>query len=216
MRDEVRKIVGPQWSLGGWCCLTKALEMYDRLQELSLSFACPLQCVEVGVYEGKSLFVQAVALRDSNYGGMITGIDPYTVEANVEGFDLDDHNQKAHVDWWTESANLKGALKKCQREIVAHKLGQWCELVVSTAEDFFVQNSSFTKLHWIHLDDAHSPTTSLRNAQLLVPYLLPGGILCVDDVHWPTMQPALAWIAERLEKVAEHDADGMQWAFFRN
>lgn len=220
MRDEAIQIVScgtpHAWNLGGWCVPTKALDLYDHIQELSAQLARPLRCLEVGVYHGKSLFVQAVALRDSPHGGFITGVDPYTLEGVAEGFDMNVPEQRLHVDWWRANANLAAAQEICERERLARELGDWCKLVVQTPEDY-LRNAGpqHLKYDWIHLDDAHSPTGTLRNAQLLVPLLAPDGVFVVDDVHWPTMQPAMKWIESALRLVSEKASDGMQWAFFQ-
>ncbi len=223
MRDEVRKIVGASyacngkpalpgaWDLGGWCCEAKALEMYDVIQEASAHFGCPLQAVELGVFEGKSLFVQAHALKCSPHGGSVVGIDPCSVPACQEGFDLADRDQKAHVDWWS-GLNLQNVEARCRGEIYARRLGQWCELRTAMPDDLA---SEYNALHWLHLDDSHSPVASLRNAQVWCPKVVPGGLIVVDDVHWRSMQPARRWIAANYEKVSKGSDEGMQWEFYR-
>jgi len=78
-------------SLEGWCSFDKANKLYQLVIENK-----PKVIVEIGVFGGKSLFSQALALQENNFG-KIYGIDPWSKEASIE-------NLKDPIDikWWSE------------------------------------------------------------------------------------------------------------------
>ncbi len=206
-----RSAVADAWDLDGWCPAAKGLDIFQRIQQLSEEQARPLTCIELGVFAGKSLFCQAVALQHCHFGGFVTGIDPYSPEACAEGFDLQSHTQREHVEWWLHNSDLATIERSCRQVIIQRHLGQFCQ-VVTGMPDVWVDHSP--RLHWLHLDDCHSPVASLRNAQAWVPKLLPGGLLMLDDAHWPTMRTTRNWIAERLTLISERRSEGHQWEVY--
>src|SRR5690348_13441140 len=100
----------PPIKLEGWTTPERGIEMAELIVEMK-----PKVVVEIGVFGGRSLIAQALAIRDNErrgYGkGMIYGIDPWKVDYALEGENVE--NQK----WWKENVDLHGIHKGCMDAI---------------------------------------------------------------------------------------------------
>ena len=83
-------------ALPGWCTVEKAHSLAKLIVERK-----PQLAVEIGIFGGRSLFAQAMALR-SNGSGIIYGIDPFEKEAALEG-----EKDPGNINWWTNSVDLE-------------------------------------------------------------------------------------------------------------
>lgn len=210
MRDEV---VHSNERINGWCPLEKAFALYDSVLALSAQFGCPITCVELGVFYGKSLVPMALALQDAapNHGIAI-GIDPFTQEAIAEG-KAGIGAEKIDVAWWHDNVDLEAARIGCIREIAARKLNRFCQLKVGMPEEFVDQVGP---IHLLHIDDNHTKIVSMRNATTWLPKVVPGGLIFVDDCNWQQLQYTRQYIAGECEP-PDHDVskDQQHWEVYR-
>lgn len=186
MRDELKKLIGDTVSkMEGWCSEEKAVAMAELILE---SF--PKTVVEIGIFGGRSLVPQAMALKEMG-AGVIYGMDPWQLDAAIEG-----DNGKVNDDWWIKNVKLNEIHQLCMAEIWNHKLEQSC-VVIRSGSQFCV--NLFRKIDILHIDGNHSELTSCRDVQLYVPKVRKGGFIWFDDTDWSTTKKAV----QMLEKVAD-------------
>jgi hypothetical protein len=172
----------------GWCTLEKAMAMAGLILGVK-----PAVVVELGVFGGKSLIPQALALQSLG-SGVIYGIDPWENAACVEG-----ENDKANDEWW-QGVPLQQVFESCQELMRRFELSN-CHLLRQRSER--VATTFGDEIAVLHVDGNHSELASCRDVELWLPKVRPGGFVWADDANWPTTQKALGMIAEKCAKVAE-------------
>lgn len=210
-----QKAVEISQSIPGWCPYMKAWFIHEIITDLQGAFTEPLRCVELGVWWGASLLPAAFALRR----GKITGIDPYTKAAAVEGLGTEGDEGKHRAAWEGGTyGEWEAARAGCPNAIAANGLDAACELRVAMPDDIAGEfGGPAGGLHYLHIDDSHSTVTSVRNVKTWLPKLLPGGVLVLDDATWPTVQSARALIRAELECVEKwsDQSPGRRWETYR-
>jgi predicted O-methyltransferase YrrM len=144
----------------------------------------PQIVVEVGVFGGRSLFAQAFALRENGMG-IIWGIDPWSLDAALEG-DIGEANAK----WWTENINIEDIYLGFIRGVLEFQLTKWVRWVRERAEvaaPLFKDKS----VDMCHIDGNHSELCSCRDVMVWHRKLKPGGMLVMDDVQWDSVSRAI-------------------------
>jgi predicted O-methyltransferase YrrM len=147
----------------------------------------PQLLVEVGVFGGRSMFAMAMALRENGMGH-IWGIDPWTLEAALEG-DVGEENRK----WWSENMNLEEIYLGFLRAVLDLQLTKECRWVRArgiAASRMFADKS----VDLVHLDANHSEVSSCNEAEAWARKVKPGGFLVADDVDWSTVAKSLKMI----------------------
>lgn len=173
-------------TLQGWCTPEKAEAMARLIIETR-----PSVVVEIGVFGGRSLLPQAMALRVVN-SGKAFGIDPWSREACLEG-----KNDKANDDWWA-SINLDGVRHGCIAAIAAHNLQHWCALIHAHSAAVC---DCFSRIDVLHIDGTHSELASVRDVANYMPKVPAGGFIWMDDTDWPTTQKAVGMVTEACDEV---------------
>lgn len=186
LHDQVTAFVNAS---DGWTELSRCLEMVDLITEHK-----PEVVVEIGVFGGRTLIPQAMALK-ANGKGRIYGIDPWKLEPCLEG------ENEANRQWWS-----KVDLEEFQRRVINHiwrlELDQWATIIRSPSQyvsDLFAQWS----IDILYIDGCHSEIASSRDVILWTPKVKPEGFIHFDDCLWPSVQPALKLMAERCEVVKD-------------
>jgi predicted O-methyltransferase YrrM len=147
----------------------------------------PQLLVEVGIFGGRSMFAMAMALRENGMG-TIWGVDPWTLDAVLEG-DIGPENAK----WWTENVNLESIYEGFVRAVLDLGLFKQCRWVRergATVARMFNEKS----IDLLHLDANHSEAASCREVESWHKKLKPGGLLVADDVDWPSVAKSLKLI----------------------
>lgn len=144
----------------------------------------PQLLVEVGIFGGRSLFAQAMALRENGMG-IIWGIDPWSLDAALEG-DIGEEN----VRWWSSNMKLEDIYEGFIKAVMELKLLKECRWIRERGE---VACKLFNKqtIELCHLDANHSEFCSCRDVQIWHPKIKPGGFLVMDDTDWTTQSKAL-------------------------
>lgn len=188
MNDQLKKLIEETVpKMEGWCSEEKALAMAELVLEQK-----PLTVVEIGVFGGRSLIPQAMALRE-NGAGRIYGIDPWQLDAAIEG-----DNGKENDDWWIQNVKLNEIHQLCMTEIWKHQLEERC--VIIRAGSQYCTNL-FKKIDLLHIDGNHSELTSCRDVQLYGPKVRKGGFIWFDDTDWNTTKKAVQIMEEMADKV---------------
>lgn len=144
----------------------------------------PQLLVEVGVFGGRSLFAQAFALRENGMG-LIWGIDPWSIDAALEG-DIGEANTK----WWTENINIEDIYAGFVKAVIDLQLLKWVRWVRDRSE-FVARMFTDKTVDICHIDGNHSELCSCRDVQVWHRKIKPGGFLIMDDVQWDTVTKAL-------------------------
>lgn len=171
-------------TLEGWCTVDKAKKLARVIMEKH-----PKQCVEIGVFAGRSLIAMALALRANNDGGIIHGIDPWCAPAALEG-----KNSKENEEWWRKidyDYFYKYTLNKIKEHGVAKHT-----TVIREKSDVAVRRFDDASLDLVHIDGNHSEQSSTLDVNLWAPKLKSGGIMVMDDTNWATVNKALARLDE--------------------
>lgn len=160
----------------GWCSEEKARHMVDLILSTK-----PLLVVEIGVFGGRSLLVQALALRHLGQG-MCVGVDPWTKDAALAHME-----DPIHRKWW-EEVDLAGVRNGCLDHITREGLSEWCTVFVGTSKQFYtlLKNVIIPQpcIDILHIDGNHSDAASTFDSTHFVPIVRPGGHIWVDDPGW--------------------------------
>jgi predicted O-methyltransferase YrrM len=158
--------------LPGWCSEAKAAALVH-----AVLFSRPSLCVEIGVFGGRSLVPQALALRALGKGRII-GIDPWETGAALESMVADKNKI-----WWS-SVSLRDIREGCERAVERLELRPHVELVAARSEDVVDRLFLDSSIDVLHIDGNHSEEKSTRDVSLLLPKLRPGALVFFDDVSW--------------------------------
>jgi len=189
----------PVQSLPGWCTPEKA----RRLVELVLAER-PINCVELGVFGGRSFIPIALALKH-NGCGFIDGIDPYTVDAANEGL-----NDRANVEYWSRMP-MQEIGKGAQKAIEEFGVEGVATLTWKRSHDV-VADYADGSLDLLHQDSNHSEEVSVAEVRAWLPKLRAGGWWVFDDSDWATTQAAQFLLRENGCVKVE---DRRYWAIYR-
>lgn len=169
--------------LEGWCLQDKARVLVSMIQKYK-----PRIVVEIGVFGGRSLIPMALAMRDLGGGRLCYGIDPWTVEAALEG-DIG----AEHREWWTKNVKLGEVYQTFMDHVDRLELGDTIR-VMRRRGDHVVRLFPKASIPFIHLDSNHSEQVSCRDVTMWVERLAPGGVWVMDDTDWPSMQKAVGMV----------------------
>lgn len=162
----------------GWCWPEKATAMAELIIEVRPSIT-----VEIGIFGGRSLIPQALAIKSIDCG-YIAGIDPWRMSASVEGETHGDNEA-----WWKDLDFVK-----IQQDFMDHlwRLGleKDCIVIRSPAEAC-VQLFSPRSIDILHIDGNHSEEVSCRDVNWWLPKIKNDGFIWFDDTNWDSTQKAL-------------------------
>lgn len=176
--------------LPGWASAEKRRDMMKLILREK-----PELVVEVGVYGGQSLIPQAAALRH-NRKGVIHAVDPYDNAATQEG------SLPASEVWWAShdmDATHRAMLSAVDRFGLAPYVVVRRQHSHRAAESF-APNS----IDVFHQDGNHSPEVSVKEVELFLSKVRPGGWWWLDDTDWPSVKPARALIEQHCALVKDY------------
>lgn len=174
-------------SLHGWCSKEKA----EALAEIVVQHK-PKVCVELGVFGGRSLIVIGLALREVGECGMVWGIDPWTVDAAIEG-----NVGEANADWW-KSIDIQDIRNKAMSAVTSQNLWANVSVIVAKSENVA---SLFNQIDFLHVDSNHSEEKSTLDVHLWSNRVKSGGHILFDDADWISTQKALSELKEHYADV---------------
>jgi predicted O-methyltransferase YrrM len=183
LKDVEAHLESTLLAMPGWCTVEKGKRV------AALAYGATL-CVELGVFGGRSLLAMALALEDQKYG-RADGIDPFTVQAALEGV-----NDPANDEWWSQLPYEEIAQRAEATFTHLSALG-FVRLVrkrSADAVDDYVDRS----VDLLHQDSNHSERVSCEEVELWAPKMRPGGTWIFDDTNWPTTQAAQQMLIDRL------------------
>lgn len=192
---EVKQYIFKSQELPGWCELEKA----EQLCELVLEHR-PSIIVETGIFGGRSLIPLAAACKYLN-NGIVWGIDPWEVDASIEGT-----HKPVDFQWWSklDHEDIYRSFVKGSLEFNLGPYCRWLRMKSDQALRFFDNNS----IGLFHQDSNHSEEVSCREIDQWLPKITPSGLWCIDDVQWETNQMAYKRLIKLSNKVL---FDNGQW-----
>jgi len=166
--------------LEGWSTPARGIEMAELILETK-----PDVVVELGVFGGRSLIAQALALK-FNGRGMIYGIDPWKTEAALEG------ENQANQEWWAK-VDLHQMHKATMEAVWRLELEPFVTIIRQRSEHCAML---FGNADIISIDGNHSEVASCRDVTLYAPLLAPGGYIWMDDTNWESTRKAMALLED--------------------
>lgn len=168
--------------LEGWTTAERGIKMAQLVLDKK-----PNVIVEIGVFGGRSLIAQAMALRENGHG-KIYGIDPWKKELALEG-DSDPEN----IRWWA-AVDLHDIHRKCMEAIWEHRLDSWITVIRSASQDAHHLFSGGIDI--LSIDGNHSELASCRDVQMYAPKLNEGASVLMDDCDWSETKKAQHMLLE--------------------
>lgn len=160
----------------GWLTVARGMEMAELVVTIE-----PETVVEIGVFGGRSLLAQALALRDVGRG-VIYGIDPWKKQTAVEG-QTDDESKK----WW-QNLDLEAIHHKAMQSIWKWNLDKHV-VILRSASEHCVQ--CIPPIDILYIDGCHSEETSCQDVRLYLPKVKQNGYIWFDDSDWLSTQKAM-------------------------
>lgn len=189
--------------LDGWGTLRKAMYLYSLVVTHKIELT-----IEVGVFAAKSLI--GFSFGHKEVGGQTYGIDPWAVEASLEG-----SNDPANDDWWRNLDHEK-LYRDTMITLMAQGLTEHTNVLRMKSEEA-VKLFKHKQLGAVHLDGNHSEESSTLDVQLWAPLIKTGGFLIFDDSCWPSTQAAQRLLIEygfkEIERVLE--GEGIEWTVYQ-
>lgn len=152
----------------GWTCKEQAVKMADYILKKR-----PLVSIEIGVAAGRGLVCLGLAYKTLGYG-KVTGIDPWSVTASLEGEPFDSEQRK----WWA-AQDHEAIYLDCQANIDKFGVRDYVNIVRKWSDDV----TPLAEIGFLRIDGNHGPA-AYRDVTRFTPNVVVGGILHLDDVNW--------------------------------
>lgn len=175
--------------LEGWATVEKAVAMADLIVSSK-----PKVIVEIGVFGGRSLIPQALALRELG-SGHIYGIDPWRLAPVLEG-----NLNEADAKWWSRNVDLHEIHKGFMEALWREALDPWVTILRCTAEQAL---PLLPEIDILHIDGNHSELASCRDVEQFLPKVPAGGLIWFDDIDWETTRQAVLLLSTACERVQD-------------
>lgn len=193
LKDKISTLIP---AMHGWCTVEKAIEM----AELVLQYK-PRVIVQIGVFGGRSLIPQALALKENGFG-KIYGIDPWKKEAALEG-ELDEANAK----WWA-GIDMDNMLKVSTEAVWNNGLDAFAPIIRAKAQDVV---ELFPNIDILEIDGNHNEISSCRDVEMWLPRVNGNGWIWFDDVDWPQTQKALSMMRAKCTEIKQVNNCKLFW-----
>lgn len=182
-------------NLEGWCSIEKAEKLYKLIKKIQ-----PSTVVEIGVFAGKSLIIQACALKENNHG-IIHGIDSWSNEDCIHGM-----TDKIHMNWWN-NIDYQQIYDQCISAIHLYEVEKFIKIHKLSSQKFI--NSVDFEIDILHIDGNHEEYSSCHDVNFYIPKIKSGGYLWFDDAAWPQTQKAVSIIENhfKLELIDRAQSD---------
>lgn len=182
-----------------WC----SAEKVDLIMDL-IYLTQPELCVEIGTLTGSTALPILNALRYAQSGNLVA-IDAWSNAVAIQNMAPDDPNRP----WWS-TINMTWAYQTFEQELETRSLFAFCNILRTTSENavFFVGDN----IDFLHLDGDYSEKGSLRDVELYLPKVKPGGYILLSNVFVmvngkaPKMK-SFSKLFEECEMLCEIDRD---------
>lgn len=148
--------------------------------------ANPQRVVEIGVYGGRSLIPQALALKHLGNGGKIYGIDPWRLDIALAGV-----TEGQRPDWSGKDFDRIHA--KFIDDVYAYGVQDYVVPIRAKSQDargLFADGS----IDVLHIDGSHESEAAARDVRQYVPRVKHGGYVWLDDSDFKSTQQAVGFL----------------------
>ncbi len=179
-----------------WCSQEKAKLLF----ELTV-LARPSVCVEIGAFTGSTTLPILAGLQYLN-SGVAYAIDAWSSAESIKGLPANDPN----TVWW--GGLDMGAIKNQFVHMLVHwALNPYCQILALPSE---AAVSQIPSIDFLHLDGNFSEEGSLRDSELYLPKVVPGGYVLLSNAlvtidGKPAKMKALWPIFDQCDIVCEID-----------
>lgn len=156
-------------SFDGWCSDSKALILAELVLEHK-----PKVCVEIGVFDGASLFPVCLACK-VNGGGTVYAVDPWDAKEASKGY------TGSSKIWW-DSLNLERTYKSFLQKFRYHDLLDVTHIIRKTSSQAIDDIPS--EIDFLHVDGNHSFAQVYFDVTHYVPKVRCGGIIVCSRLKW--------------------------------
>lgn len=184
LKARIWSVIEP---MHGWCSREKSEAMSDLIGRV-----LPSTCVEIGVFGGRSLIAQGMALKEVG-DGVVYGIDPWRMDAALEG-----NLSTADKEWWS-GINLNEIHLHCMDSIWRNGLDKQC--IVIRASSQYCPRLFGGGIDVLHIDGTHSEEASTRDVILYLPQVRSGGHIWFDDSDWTTTSGAVSILRKECKEL---------------
>lgn len=153
-----------------WC----SAEKVSLLMDLTL-LTRPKICVEVGVFAGSSLLPVGATLRYLN-AGMVYAVDAWSNEEAVRYLSDDDPNKC----WWSQ-VDMAAVYRSFKNVTKTWFFLGFCAIVRKSSEE--AVSSIPDQIDFLHLDGDYSEIGALRDVELYLPKVRPGGYVLLSNLY---------------------------------
>lgn len=162
------------------------------LAHLVITSACRT-AVEIGVFQGGSLFPLAAAMRMTH--GVVIGIDPYSSAAAEE------HDNREKVEDligsdWHRTIQWDDLYAKVTRELARRDLSRHARIVRMPSSD--ASPAIEPGFDLLHIDGNHDFDAVAEDLSAYLPKLRRDGFLILDDTDWDTVWEHAEILSQRL------------------
>lgn len=172
-------------NIDGWCSQEKMVKMTSLILATK-----PQKVVEIGVFYGKSLICQAMALK-KNKLGKIYGIDAWDAAFATQYMTND-----IDINWWN-TINYD------------HVYDTFCSNITEAGVEYFVDiikdnsNNALSYINFeidiLHIDGNHEELPSCENVLNYVPKIKKHGFLWFNDANWSQSRKAIDLIENKYQ-----------------
>lgn len=177
----------------GWCTHEKACVLFKLVEDYK-----PELCAELGTFSGRSIVAIASGLKAIG-GGIIFGIDPWRVEAALEGTNTDADNQ-----WWKQ-VPWDRIIREYYDRLLEYELLEYTSHFRKHDLDCLIYFND-ESINLIHFDSNHSEEVAVRTVHSWWPKLAEGCVIVMDDITWSGQSKAVVVLGEYgCETIKEYD-----------
>lgn len=162
--------------IDGWCSDEKIEKMIDLIIKTK-----PTNIAEIGVYYGKSLICQALALKE-NKCGKIYAIDSWNIKDCTEFIE-----EQSAIKWWND-IDLNLVYESFLNSIKENEVENYVEIFKYKSIDCI---DMIDYIDILHIDGNHEENSSCRDVHLYLPKVKIGGYIWFDDAKWHQTQNAI-------------------------
>jgi predicted O-methyltransferase YrrM len=201
------KILAALPAIEGWCTERKAV----WLAGLITANRC-IRVLAIGIFGGKSLIPMALAVREQAPDGKVYGVEAWSNEVAIATA------TNADNDAWWRNVEMDAIKAGFWRNVLDNELAGFVNVLEMSSDEAFkcIAAIGLEDFDLIHIDGAHSEVQALRDVKTWTPLLRPGGILVMDEISWPTVQPAREHLKASLSVIDEvFEPDGSAYGAYR-
>lgn len=171
----------------GWCTEEKAQLMMDLIKENKFQ-----NCIEIGVFSGRSLFPVANALKYLGVG-RVYGIDAWDAIEALKYLDMADPNYV----WWSK-IDFNLFYKQTLSLIEANDFKWCCRVIKKSAQDAANMFGDGT-IDFVHFDGNHNENAMIQDVVTYFSKLKDKGYMLLNDPNWISSRQALVYLLERAD-----------------